>query len=121
MRQLTLFTPETPVAPPVSRHYKYARSSSLIACPVIEAELIEIFRSQPADWLDWPAFRPVIDKHGVGFVLGHKLGLMARHGLIEKKEIYRGSGIGAERPGSPNYQGFRVEYRLAPVAPQRTA
>jgi hypothetical protein len=119
MSQLVLFAPDAPVAAPAGRHDKYARSSDLIACPVIEAELMAIFRASPADWLDWPAFRSVIDKHGVGFVLGHKLAFMARRGLIEEKEIYLGSGIGAERPGSPNYQGFRIEYRLANFAHER--
>ena len=121
MSQLALFAPEAPVAAPAGRHDKYARSSDLIACPVIEAELMAIFRARPADWLDWPAFRAVTEKHGVGFVLGHKLGFMARHGLIEEKEIYLGRGIGADRPGSPDYHGFRVEYRLASAAPERTA
>jgi hypothetical protein len=38
---------------------------------------------------------------------------MARRGLLESKDIYLGRGIGAERPGAPNYQEFRTEYRLA--------
>jgi hypothetical protein len=44
---------------------------------------------------------------------------MARRGLLEDKVIYLGGGIGAERPGSPEYRGFRVEYRLANFAHER--
>jgi hypothetical protein len=116
MSQLALFAPEAPAAPtePVSAgHRNYARMEKLMACPVIEADLMEIFRSRPGAWLDWPAFRPVIAKHECGFGLGHKLGSMARRGLLDEKNVYLGRGIGAERPGSPEYRGFRIEYRLA--------
>jgi hypothetical protein len=97
----------------VTRRDNYARMNDLMACPVIEAELMEIFSARPTDWLDWPAFRSVITKHGIGFGLGHKLGGMMRRGLLEEKTIYLGRGIGADRPGSPDYCGFRIEYRLA--------
>lgn len=121
MDQLALFTSEAPIAAPAVRHDKYARLGELIACPVIEAELMEIFRARPGDWLDWPAFRPVIAKHECGFGLGHKLGSMQRRGLLEEKVIYLSRGIGADRPGSPDYQGFKVEYKLASTSPEGTA
>lgn len=125
MSQLALFEVEAPAAPaaPVGAgHRNYARMERLMACPVIEAELMEIFQARPNDWLDWPAFRPVIQKHGIGFGLGHKLYSMARRGLLEEKVIYLGRGIGADRPGSPDYQGFRNEYKLAGAGLQeRTA
>ena len=121
MSQLALFAPEAPVAPQTGCLSKYARMEALMACPVIEADLMEIFRARPAEWLNWSAFRSVIDKHAAGFGLGHKLGSLQGRGLIEEKWIYLGRGIGADRPGSPDYQGFRVEYRLATVAPERTA
>jgi hypothetical protein len=124
MSQLALFAPEVPAAPeaPVSAsHRNYARMEKLMACPLIEAELLEIFRARPNDWLTWSAYRPAIERHGVGFGLGHKLYSMERRGLLESKDIYLGRGIGAERPGSPNYQGFRTEYKLAQASPERTA
>ncbi len=115
MSQLALFAPDVPAVPaaPVGHHKQHARMEALMSCPVIEAELMEIFQAQPDDWLDWPAFRPVIQRHGVGFGLGHKLYSMVRRGLLEEKVIYLGRGIGADRPGSPDYQGFRNEYKLA--------
>lgn len=121
MSQLALFAPEAPVAAPAGRHDKYARMEALMACPVIEAELLEIFRARPNDWLSWSAYRPVIERHGVGFGLGHKMGSMQRRGLLEEKVIYLGRGMGADRPGSPDYQGFRTEYRLAQASPERAA
>lgn len=117
MSQLALFEVDTPAAPPspapLARRGPRECLSDLIACPVIEAELMEIFQARPADWLDWPAFRPVIARHGIGFGLGHKLYSMARRGLLDEKVVYLGRGIGADRPGSPDYQGFRNEYKLA--------
>jgi len=116
MNQLALFAPEAPPPPaaPISAsHRNYARMEKLMACPVIEAELMEIFRARPNDWLTWSAYRPVIEKRGIGFGLGHKLGSMQRRGLLEEKVIYLGRGISANRPGSPDYQGFRIEYKLA--------
>lgn len=126
MSQLALSEPEAPAAPPapapMTRRGPRECLSDLIACPVIEAELMEIFRARPDDWLDWPDFRPVIAKHGVGYGLGHKLGFMVRRGQLEEKVIYLGKGVEADRPGSKDYQGFRHEYRLArEVAPGETA
>jgi hypothetical protein len=95
--------------------------SDLIACPVIEARLMEIFRARPDEWLDLWAFRAVAAKHDVGYGLGHKLGFMERRGLLEEKVVYLGRGIGADRPRSSNYQGFRTEYKLASTPPERTA
>jgi hypothetical protein len=76
MSQLALFAPEAPAlqSPPAGRPTKYACLDALMACPVIEAELMQIFRARPAEWLGWPAFRSVIETHGAGFGLGHKLG-----------------------------------------------
>lgn len=125
MSQLVLFEAEAPDAPPTADPAPLTRRgprdclSDLIACPVIEAELMAIFQARPAEWLDWPAFRPVIQKHGIGFGLGHKLYSMVRRGLLEEKVLYLGRGIGAARPGSPDYQGFRTEYRLTSTAHER--
>jgi hypothetical protein len=127
MSQLALFETETPAAPPAPalvaqiRRGPHECLSDLIACPVIEAELMEIFRARPDDWLDWPDFRAVIAKHGIGYGLGHKLGFMVRRGLLEEKVIYLGKGLEANRPGSKDYQGFRTEYRLAREAKANAA
>jgi hypothetical protein len=122
MDQLALFAPEVAApqsAPPV-RLSKYARVEALIACPAVEADLMEVFRELPTEWLNWSAFRSVIAMHAAGFGLGHKLGSMAGRGLIEDKRIFLGRGIGADQAGSPDYHGFKVEYRLAPASPERT-
>jgi hypothetical protein len=58
---------------------------AMMACSVIEVDLMEIFRARPAEWLDGPAFRPVIARHAVGFGLGVKLYSMACHGPLEDK------------------------------------
>lgn len=123
MSQLALFAAESPapVAPVGAGGHNYARMEKLMSCPVIEAELMEIFRARPNDWLTWSAYRPIIEKHGCGFGPGHKLYSLARRELLEEKVVYLGRGIGADRPGSPDYQGFRTEYRLAPTSPERTA
>jgi hypothetical protein len=117
MSQLALFEPEAPAAPPAPvaqiRRGQHERLDDLIACPVIEAELMEIFHARPADWLSMWDFMSFSRKRGIGFGLGHKLYGMARRGLIEEKTVYLGKGIEAHRPGSPDYQGFRHEYRLA--------
>jgi hypothetical protein len=44
---------------------------------------------------------------------------MERRGLLEEKVIYLGRGIGADHPGAPDYQGFKIEYRMANFARER--
>lgn len=48
----------------------------------------------------------MIQQHQIGSCFGHVLSGMARAGLIREQTVYYGKGIGAEKPGSPNYQGF---------------
>jgi hypothetical protein len=124
MSQLALFEPEAPVVRPapaagtsIGRHQR-DRVSALIACPLIEAELMEIFHARPDDWLSMWDFMSFSSKRSIGFGLGHKLYSMSRRGLIEEKTVYLGKGLEAHRPGSPDYQGFRHEYRLAREATQ---
>jgi hypothetical protein len=129
MEQIALFAAETVAPPPAPAPVPVAQVrrgprenlADLIACPVIEAELMEIFRARPDDWLDWPDFRPVIAKRGIGYGLGHKLYSMVRGGLLEERVIYLGKGLEADRPGSKDYQGFRTEYRLAREAKANAA
>jgi hypothetical protein len=47
MSQPALFAPEAPTVPPgpVRSRKQYARMDALITCPVIESELMEIFRA----------------------------------------------------------------------------
>lgn len=123
MSQRVLFAPEvaTSAPPPFARHSNYARLQKLMACPEIEGDLLETFRARPNDRLAWSAYWSVLEKHGIGFGLGHKPGSMQRRGLLEEEVIYFGREIGTDRPGSPDYQGFRIEYRLAPTTLERTA
>jgi len=105
MSQLALFALGAPTAPAAliggGRH-NYARMKKLMARPVIEAELMQIFRARPNGWQTWSAYRPVIEKHGIGFGLGHWLSSMQRRGLLEEKVIYFGRDFGADRPVSPD-------------------
>jgi hypothetical protein len=113
MSQLALFKPEAPAAIMPARRGPRECLSDSIACPAIEAGLMEILRARPDELLDLCAFRVVAAKHDVGYGLGHKLGFMERRGLLDEKVVYLGRGISAVRPGSPDYQGFRTEYRPA--------
>jgi hypothetical protein len=120
MSQLALFKPAAPIAPPapapLARRDPRECLADLIACPVIEAELMEVFRARPDDWLSMWDFRPLATKRSIGFGLGHKLYGMARRGLVEERTVYLGKGLEADRPGSKDYQEFRTEYRLAGAA-----
>lgn len=80
----------------------------------VELELLAFAAARRGDWLTFADFRKAVDKHDIGACLGHVLGRIARAGGLEEKTIYLGTGIGAEQPESPNYQGFTHHWRAAP-------
>lgn len=79
MSQLAVFEPPTPVSAHLTK---------------IEADLTQVFRARPTEWLDPRAFHSVIEKHGVGLGLGHKPYSMQGRGLLENKQVYFGLDIG---------------------------
>lgn len=118
MSQLTLFAPEpkrvpahcTGMPPTVERMWERGQSAD------VEQEVMAIFHAKPTEWLRWHDFREVIRKHEIGGCFGHILYGMKMRGLIEDKAVYLGRGIGAEMPGSANYQGYKSMYMLSPGA-----
>lgn len=77
----------------------------------VELALIAVAMSRPEDWLGWKDFRAVMDKHQISGCMGYVLGRIARAGLLQQRNVYLGKGIGAEMPGSGNYQGYKNEWR----------
>ena len=114
--QLALFTDEPVQAPPpapscgmppgVRKRYDRAMQ------PDVANEVLAIAKAHPAEWLTWGAFRAVIEKHQIGFCFGQVLGRMVRAGQLEERRVYFGRGIGAEKPGSPNYEGFGHKWKV---------
>lgn len=81
--------------------------------PKVKAELVAVATARPVEWLEWRDFREVMDKYKIGFCMGHVLGHLVREGRLEEKKVYLGKGIGAEQPGSGNYQGYTHNWRAA--------
>lgn len=115
MSQLALFTPEpAPLKPtpsygvPPSVRRKYERA----ATPEVRAAFLAVAQARPNEWLSSWAFRAVIDKYDIGCCFGRVLWHLEQQGAIVTRKVYFGKGIDAERPGSPNYQGFGHEYRF---------
>jgi len=80
--------------------------------PDVADEVLAIAKARPAEWLTWCAFRAVIEKHHIGFCFGQVLGRLVRAGQLEERRVYFGRGIGAEKPGSPNYEGFGHKWKV---------
>lgn len=116
MSQAELFAPE-PVAPKPAPSYgmpaSVRRKHMLAQSPEVLAAAMAIFLARPGEWLKWSAFRSVIDRFDISCCFGRVLTSLAHQGDIEERKVYFGRGIDAERPGSPTYQGFGHEYRLA--------
>ena len=91
---------------PPSAALAWERASS----PAVEASVLDVCAARKGEWLGWCDFRGVIEKYQISSCFGHVTSRMAREGLIREKTIYHGKGIGAENPGSPNYQGFGHKY-----------
>jgi hypothetical protein len=79
--------------------------------PDVAEAVISIAMARSSEWLTWGAFRPVIEKHQIGFCFGQVLARLVRAGRLEERRVYFGRGIGSEKPGSPNYEGFGHEWR----------
>lgn len=77
----------------------------------VELEILAFAASRPADWLRSSDFREALARHDIGGCLGHVLGRIARAGLLEEKKVYYGRGLEADRPGSPDYQGFTCRWK----------
>lgn len=115
MAQMYLFAAEpvpSPVRhrggmpPCVERMIERARS------PEVEAQALAIFRARAGEWLSRAPFRTLIRQHDISSQFGRVTSRLEQAGLIESRQVYLGHGIGAESPGSANYQGFHLEYRL---------
>ena len=113
MSQFDMFPP--PQEPQKqSPRYGVSRSVALMwdraNSPAVQVSVVEVCTACKGEWLDWNQFRAVIEKYQISSCFGHVLSGMARAGLIREQTIYHGKGIGAEKPGSPNYQGFGHKY-----------
>lgn len=113
MSQLDMFPPPQETQKQTPR-YGVPRSVALMweraSSPAVESSILDVLSARKGEWLGWNAFRAVIEKYQISSCFGHVLSGMAREGLIRERTIYHGKGIGAEKPGSPNYQGFGSKY-----------
>jgi hypothetical protein len=112
--QLALFAPEVEVKricgggpPGVQKRFHLAFTEP------VKLELLAVAASRPGDWLQWNDFRAVMERHQIGFCMGHVLYQLVREGRLQENKVYLGKGIEAERPGSPDYKGYRNEWRAA--------
>lgn len=113
-QQTELFALEEPVEmrlgggpPGVQRRFQLAFTEP------VKLELLAVALARPDDWLKWPDFRVVMEKHQIGFCMGHVLGQLVREGRLQEKKVYFGNGLEADRPGSPDYKGYRTDWKAA--------
>lgn len=113
-KQIELFEPEAPVKrrlgggpPDVQRRLELAFTEP------VKQELLAVAVARPDDWLKWNDFRAVMEKHKIGFCMGHVLSHLVREGRLQEKAIYFGKGLEAERPGSPDYMGYTHNWKAA--------
>ena len=117
MSQLALFADPAPMVRVSGRPRGVERRWNLAFSEPVKLELLAVAAARPDEWLGWGAFDEVRERHQIGFCLGHVLGVLVREGRLAEHVVYTGKGIDAERPGSPNYQGFDTEWRaVAPAA-----
>ena len=113
MNQFDMFSPPQE-AQKQSPRYGVPRSVALMweraSSPAVESAILDVVSARKGEWLGWNHFRAIIEKYQIGSCFGHVLSGMAREGLIRQQTIYHGKGIDAEKPGSPNYQGFGYKY-----------
>lgn len=110
--QLPLFAPEPAPEirlgggpPDVQRRFALAMTEP------VKLELLAVAAERPAEWLGWKDFRAVMEKHQIGFCMGHVLFNLVRAGRLQEKVIYLGKGLEADKPGSPDYQGYKNEWK----------
>jgi hypothetical protein len=121
--QLALFAPEVelePIEPDVEFKPKLGggppsvqRRRQLAFTEPVKLDLLAVAASRPDDWLRWRDFRVVMERHQIGFCMGHVLFQLVQEGRLQEKKVYFGKGIEAERPGSPDYKGNGTEWRAA--------
>jgi len=109
MTQLALFEPQTTAVMRDARDLMWERALS----QEVEIALIELAAARPDDWLGWSDFHAVMNEYQIGSCMGHVLGRIARAGLLREQKVFLGKGIGAETPGSGNYQGYTHKWRAA--------
>ena len=117
MDQLALFVESVPAVPvsvpkpsygvPPGVRQRWDRAMQ----PDVAEAALAIAAARPGEWLTWSAFRAVIDKYQIGFCFGQVLARLVRAGQIEERKVYFGRGVSAEKPGSPNYEGFGHVWR----------
>lgn len=78
--------------------------------PAVREETLAILVARRGEWLGWNDFRSVIDRHQISSCFGHIISGFAREGLLQERKVYLGKGIGADRPGSPDYMGYKNEW-----------
>lgn len=112
--QLILFEPEKPAEvrayagpPGVQRRMEFAFTEP------VKLELLAVAAARPDEWLDWKDFAGPRDKHDIGFCMGHVLFALVREGRLQEKHIYLGKGLEADRPGSPDYHGYKSNWKIA--------
>lgn len=103
--QLALFAPE-PVRRIGGGPPEVERLSDLAFSEPVKLELLAVAAARPDDWLRFADFRVPMDRYKIGFCMGHVLGKLVREGRLQEKKVYYGKGIEADRPGSPDYQGY---------------
>lgn len=79
----------------------------------VKLELLAVAAAQPDEWLEWDDFKVPREKHQIGFCMGHVLHALVWEGRLQEKTIYLGTGLEANRPGSPDYQGFMYRWKAA--------
>lgn len=115
MTQAELFTsepeplkPTSPIGMPTGVRLKHERARS----PEVSAALLEVAQARPGEWLTSRTFEAVFQRFDISCARGTAIGQLVRARQLDERRVYFGKGIGAEQPGSPNYQGFGHEYRL---------
>lgn len=112
--QLPLFAPEPESvyrlggAPP-----DVQRRMQLAFTEPVKLELLAVAAERPDEWLGFKDFRVPMEKHKIGFCMGHVLFHLAREGRLQERHVYYNKGIGGDMPGSGHYRGFYNEWRAA--------
>lgn len=105
-----VFEPKTGGGPPgVQRRFALAFTEP------VKLELLAVAAARPDEWLAWRDFRAPMEKFQISFCMGHVLHALVREGRLQEQVIYLGTGIGAEKPGSSDYKGFKCNWKIGEV------